>query len=147
MPSTTLTPYERATLIYDGDCGFCTSAVHWLERNLPIMPKSTPFQWAALEEFGLTREEATERVWVVIAEQSGAGGPSDGDSELLHQYGGYLAISVILRHQPHLGWRFLGILLDTPPFSVVAGLGYSLTARFRYLLPGGTPACKMRPAP
>lgn len=133
--TTSITP-ERVTLIFDGDCGFCTSAVLWLERTLPAMPTSLPFQWAPLDELGLSAEEAAERVWLVTTDNSGQ----------LHQHGGYLAASVILRHQPHLGWRFLGVLLDTPPFSLVAGIVYSLVARFRYLLPGGTPACKMKVA-
>ncbi len=147
MQPTPSGPRERATLIYDGDCGFCTSAVRWLERTLPVMPEAVPFQWASLEEFGLTRQEVTERVWLVTAARSGAGNASETEAGTLHQYGGYLAVAELLRHQPHLGWRFLGILLDTPPFSFFAGLGYALTARYRYLLPGGTPACAMRPAP
>ncbi len=129
-------PYrERATLIFDGDCGFCTSSVDWLARTLPVMPRSVPFQWAPLDELGLSLEETRDRVWLVTTDRSGR----------LHQYGGYLAVSKLLRHQPHLGWRFLGILLDTPPFSFVAGAGYSLVARYRYRMPGGTPACRMRP--
>lgn len=137
MPPTTSNPRERTTFVFDGDCGFCTSAVLWLERTLPAMPTTLPFQWAPLDELGLSAEEAAERVWLVTTD-------SDG---LLHQHGGYLAVSVILRHQPHVGWRFLGVLLDTPPFSLAAGIGYSLIARFRYLLPGGTPACKTKAAP
>lgn len=128
------TSRKHPLLVFDGDCGFCTSAVLWLERTLPAMPRSLPFQWAPLDELGLSTEEAAERVWLVTTGASGQ----------LQQHGGYLAISVILRHQPHRGWRFLGVLLDTPPFSFAAGIGYSLVARFRYLLPGGTPACKTK---
>lgn len=126
------TPRERAILIFDGDCGFCTSSVQWLGRTLPAMPKSLPFQWVTLEDWGLSHDDAAARVWLIT---------SNG-SDHLHQYGGYLAVSVLLRRQPTLGWRFLGVLLDTPPFSFVSGIAYSLIARFRYLLPGGTPACK-----
>ena len=68
---------------------------------------------------------------------------STGKDGTVHQYGGYLAVSVLLRHQPTLGWRFLGVLLDTVPFSLLADLGYRLIARFRHLLPGGTPACRV----
>ncbi|MEO7349336.1 MAG: DCC1-like thiol-disulfide oxidoreductase family protein [Terrimesophilobacter sp.] len=125
----------RATLVFDGDCGFCTSSVEWLTRTLPAMPQATPFQWAPLEELGLTLDETKDRVWLVTSDRAGR----------LHQYGGYLAVSRLLRHQPHLGWRFLGVLLDTPPFSLAAGIGYSLIARFRYRMPGGTPACRTRP--
>ena len=37
-------PAERpATLIFDGDCGFCTTAVLWLQRTLPRVPATAPF--------------------------------------------------------------------------------------------------------
>lgn len=123
----------RPTLVLDGDCGFCTSAVTWLKSTLPACPPAQPYQWADLDQFGLTTEEAAAMVWLVLADSQGT----------VHQYGGYLAVSVMLRHQPSIGWRFLGVLMDTPPFSLIANLGYRLVARFRYLLPGGTPACKI----
>jgi len=44
---------------------------------------------------------------------------------------------------PGRPWRFLGHLLVTPPFSWVAAVGYALVARYRHLLPGGTPACAL----
>ncbi len=92
------------------------------------MPTATPWQWADLDALGVTTEQAQERVWLVDA----AG-----------RHGGHLALSALLRMQPTAGWRFLGWILRTPPFSFVARLGYFLTARYRYRLPGGTPACKM----
>lgn len=60
-----------------------------------------------------------------------------------HKYGGYLAVSMMLRLQPGLGWRILGVLMDTIPFSLAADLGYRLVARLRFLLPGATPACRV----
>lgn len=115
-----------ALLIFDGDCGFCTTAVRYLERTLPAMPATIPYQWADLDALGLSTDEASERVWLVTAE---------------HQYGGHLAFSALLRHQPNPGMRFAGWLLAAPPFSWTGAIGYFLVARFRYLLPGGTPAC------
>jgi predicted DCC family thiol-disulfide oxidoreductase YuxK len=123
---------EATTLVFDGDCGFCTSAVEWLKRVLPAAPPATPYQWADLERLGLTVEEASSMVWLVSTDASGS----------VHQSGGYLAVSELLRHQPAFGWRFLGILMDTPPFFILSDFGYRLIARFRYLLPGGTPACR-----
>lgn len=124
---------HTSVLVFDGDCGFCTTAVRWLERTLPAAPPTIPFQWADLDDLGLTTDEAAERVWLIATDGEGS----------LHQYGGYLAVSVILRHQPALGWRFLGVLMDTVPFSFAADLGYRLVARYRYFLPGGTPACRV----
>lgn len=133
MPPTSALSRDRAVLVFDGDCGFCTTAVNWLTRALPAMPAATPYQWAQLDELGLSVDEAAERVWLVATDARGG----------LHQYGGHLAVSVLLRHQPRRAWRFLGVLLDTPPFSVLAAAGYGLVARYRYLLPGGTPACRV----
>jgi predicted DCC family thiol-disulfide oxidoreductase YuxK len=126
---------RRVALIFDGDCGFCTSAVNWLKAALPLVPDCIPFQWAELDALGLTEKEAADRVWLVELDRRGEG----------RQYGGHLAVSVLLRRQPSAPWRFLGFLLDTPPFSLLAAAGYALVARYRYLLPGGTPACRLGP--
>ena len=122
------TTTNTATLVFDGDCGFCTTAVGWLERTLPVFPTATPFQWADLPALGLTEAQARDRVWLV----------SDGELA-----GGHRAVSTLLRRQPDRGWRFLGWLLVAPGLSLVAAAGYALVARFRYRLPGGTPACRV----
>ncbi len=133
MPTESALRRNQSTLVFDGDCGFCTSAVRWLERVLPAAPPTHPYQLTNLDELGLTSQEAAAMVWLVAAKPDGT----------VHQYGGYLAVSTLLRHQPSLGWRFLGVLMDTTPFSLLADLGYRFVARFRYLLPGGTPACRV----
>lgn len=121
-------PEQPATLIFDGDCGFCTTAVRWLERTMPRVPATVPFQWADLPDFGLTEEEARSRVWFVT------GG---------RRYGGAGAVAALLRGQPHAALRMLGWLATVPPWSWLADAGYHLVARYRYRLPGGTPACRM----
>ena len=115
-------------VVFDGDCGFCTTAVNWLEHALPVFPPATPFQWADLEALGLTEAEARERVWLVTPD---------------HQYGGHLAVSAMLRRQPSIGWRLLGWFMVAPVVSAFFAVGYALVARYRYRLPGGTPACRM----
>jgi predicted DCC family thiol-disulfide oxidoreductase YuxK len=116
------------TLVFDGDCGFCTTAVNWLERNLPAFPPATPYQWADLDALGITEAEARERVWLLTPD---------------HHYGGHLAVSAMLRRQPAVGWRFLGWFIAAPGISLISAVGYALVARYRYRLPGGTPACRM----
>jgi predicted DCC family thiol-disulfide oxidoreductase YuxK len=99
-----------------------------LERALPDFPEAQPWQWLHLDELGLTRHDVTHYAWYL------AGG---------RRLRGHAAFAGLLRAQRSAGWRFLGHLLVTPPFSWVAALGYSLVARFRHRLPGGTPACAM----
>lgn len=117
-----------ATLIFDGDCGFCTTAVLWLQRTLPRVPATAPFQWTDLGEFSLTEEQARSRVWFVTGTR---------------RYGGAAAVAALLRGQPKVGLKLLGWLATVPPWSWAAAAGYSLVARYRYRLPGGTPACRM----
>lgn len=117
-----------AVLLFDGDCGFCTTSVNWLRRVLPTFPVATPWQWADLDAMGLSGEEVTESAWLVTPRR---------------QYGGHLTFSALLRMQPRAGLRFLGHLLATPPLSWAAGVGYHYIAKYRHRLPGGTPACQL----
>ncbi len=121
-------PSKEPLLIFDGDCAFCTSAVQRLKAMLPYFPDASPWQWLELDEFGLSERDVTEFAWLVTSRK---------------QFAGHLALSALLRLQTTLGWRFLGHLIATPPFSWAAAIGYQLVARNRHRLPGGTPACAM----
>jgi predicted DCC family thiol-disulfide oxidoreductase YuxK len=114
--------------VFDGDCAFCTTWVRRLERILGVFPESQPWQWLDHEALGLSRHDVTHAAWLV----------RDG-----RRYRGHASIAAILRAQRSPGWRFLGHLLVTPPFSWAAATGYALIARFRHRLPGGTPACAL----
>lgn len=115
-------------LVFDGDCAFCTTWVRRLERGLDVAPESQPWQWVDYEALGLSRRDVTHYVWLLADDR---------------RYRGHAAVAALFRAQPSAGWRFLGHLLATPPFSWAAALGYSVIARFRHRLPGGTPACAM----
>ena len=119
---------SRALLVFDGDCAFCTTWVNRLEGSLPTFPRTTPWQWIELDDYALSRDDVDQFAWVIT--------PS-------HQYAGHLALSALLRMQPTAGLRFLGHLLATPPFSLVAALAYRVVAANRSRLPGGTPACAL----
>jgi predicted DCC family thiol-disulfide oxidoreductase YuxK len=119
---------KRALLIFDGDCGFCTTAVERLHKLLPVFPEAIPWQWLELESYDLSRDDVNLYAWVVTPH---------------HQYAGHLALSALLRMQPAPALRFLGHLIATPPVSWAAAIGYHVIARYRHLLPGGTPACAM----
>ena len=123
------TSSKAPLLIFDGDCGFCTSAVTRLEQLLPEFPEASPWQWLDLDEYGLTADDVARYAWVVTSR---------------HRYAGHLAFSALLRMQPSPAWRFLGHLIATPPVSWAAAIGYHYIAKYRHRLPGGTPACQMK---
>ncbi len=115
-------------LVFDGDCAFCTTWVRRLERILRFFPESKPWQWLDYEALGLSRHDVSHYVWFLIGDR---------------RYRGHAAVAALLRGQRSAGWRFVGHLLVTPPFSWVAAVAYALIARFRHRLPGGTPACAL----
>jgi predicted DCC family thiol-disulfide oxidoreductase YuxK len=117
-------------LIFDGDCAFCTTWVNRLSNWLPNFPETQPYQWLDIDAYGLTTEDVENYAWYIS--------PS-------RQFAGHLAFSAILRSQQGFGYRFLGHLMATFPFSIAASLGYSFVAANRHRLPGGTPACAMKP--
>lgn len=121
-------PAEPPLVVFDGDCGFCTTSLHRAQELLTRFPDSRPWQWIDYEGLGLTRDDVTRYVWFVTRDAS---------------FRGHAAVAALLRGQPALGWRFLGHLLVTPPFSWAAAAAYAIIARFRHRLPGGTPACAM----
>ncbi len=54
------------TLIYDGECGFCTNSAKWARKRLPpphgIAP-SQDFDDAQLANMGLTRADVDRAAW------------------------------------------------------------------------------------
>jgi predicted DCC family thiol-disulfide oxidoreductase YuxK len=115
-------------LVFDGDCGFCTTWVNRLEEWLPRPVRSIPWQWADLDALGLTADDVRDFAWYLTTR---------------HSYAGAMCFAAMLRAQPRLVLRFAGTLMATPPFSYVAALGYNFVAKHRHQLPGGTPACAM----
>jgi predicted DCC family thiol-disulfide oxidoreductase YuxK len=115
-------------LVYDGDCAFCSTWVQRLERWLGRFPEAQPWQWLDLDELGLSSADVTHYVWLLVGDR---------------RFRGHEAFAALLRMQRSQALRFVGQLLVTPPFSWAAALGYSLIARFRHRLPGGTPACAL----
>lgn len=113
-------------LVFDGDCAFCTTWVDRLRGRLPVFPEAQPWQWLDVGELGLSATDVRDSAWLVTAEA---------------RHGGHRAFTRLLIAQPRAGLRFAGHLLETPPFSWIAALGYRVIARYRHALPGGTPAC------
>jgi len=115
-------------LVFDGDCGFCTSAKDWLARRADF--EAVPYQWAPLGELGLTRDEVARHI-VVLGDEVPGGRLEGGRAAawLLARAGGT--------------WRWVGAILGAPIIRWGTELGYRLIAANRHRLPGGTPACAL----
>ncbi|MCX4547034.1 DUF393 domain-containing protein [Streptomyces sp. NBC_01565] len=120
---------ERPTLLYDGDCGFCTQAVNVAVRLLDPDAVVTPWQYADLDALGVTAERADREVlWI-----------EPGTADV---YGGADAVARLLKHGPRLP-RLAGQAMTPPPISWIARLVYRVVALNRHRLPGGTVACSL----
>ena len=116
---------DRPVLVYDGDCGFCTSAVR-LARRLPAEVDTIARQQADLAGLGLTAEAAAEAVqWV-----------AEDDTVLA----GHRAIAALLRASGR-PWSWPGRLMVLPGASWLSARLYLWVSAHRHRLPGGTPAC------
>ena len=126
---------KKVTLIFDGDCGFCTTSANFAVARSKYPITAVPWQRANLAEFGLTPEMASSRVYVAV---SGDGQPSD-----VSVFGGHAAFAKLCRIQPNPLVKLVGVLMVTLPISWIAAASYILVAKYRHKLPGGTPACKL----
>ncbi|MDN3358013.1 DUF393 domain-containing protein [Actinomadura sp. DC4] len=117
----------RPILLYDGDCGFCTTSARFIERRIPTSAKIVPYQDADLEALGTTESRASgEVLWV-----------RDGRVR-----GGAQAIASLLIDAGGLWWP-LGELIRLPPVRWLAAGVYHVVTVNRHRLPGGTPACAL----
>ena len=118
-------------LIFDGDCGFCSSSADWVARSWPAGPRAVAWQHLGpetLEELGLSREQAQEAAWWVDATGK--------------RFKGHRAITKSLLAAR--GWKqVVGALITIPPLSWGAAALYPVIVRYRYHLPGGTPDCRI----
>ncbi|MEV6685925.1 DUF393 domain-containing protein [Streptomyces sp. NPDC051130] len=120
----------RPVLVYDGDCGFCTTSARAAQRLLRPACEFTAWQFADLDSLGVPRERAEyEALWVT------PGG---------EVYGGAQAVAKLLLRAGG-AWAVLGALLTLAPVRWIAHAVYRLVANNRGRLPGGTPACAAPP--
>jgi predicted DCC family thiol-disulfide oxidoreductase YuxK len=115
------------TFVYDGDCSFCTTCAEFIERRIPTHARVVPWQFADLDELGLTQEQCEEAVQWVSADQRAAG-PD--------------AIALLLKDAGR-AWQVAGGLLGLAPVRLAAWPAYHWIADHRHLLPGGTAACSL----
>ena len=117
----------RPLLVFDGDCGFCTTSARAWQRWMKL-EHVEPWQFLDLDELGLTIQQCTEAVqWVDEA----------GDVVAAEH-----AVIAACRHAGGF-WGIVGRMMALPGIRQLAGIMYRLVAKYRYKLPGGTPACKL----
>ncbi|MFW6599317.1 thiol-disulfide oxidoreductase DCC family protein [Propionibacteriaceae bacterium Y2011] len=117
------------TLLYDGDCGFCTSSARWLRRRIGSADTVEVRPWRPDDEatYGITPAMADAEIHFVTEH-----------GEVL---GGADAV---------LGWwrtgtdsyPLLAQLLALPGLIQLTRAGYRLIAANRHRLPGSTDACR-----
>jgi predicted DCC family thiol-disulfide oxidoreductase YuxK len=116
-------------LLFDGECGFCTSCAGFIRARLPGTAAVIPWQRANLAEYGVSPDAArTALQWVGADGRVSSGAAAVG--RLLLDAGGW--------------WRIPGRLALLPPFSWAAALAYRAVAANRHRMPGGTPACDIQ---
>ncbi|GAA3862513.1 thiol-disulfide oxidoreductase DCC family protein [Streptomyces sedi] len=118
----------RPVLVFDGDCGFCTTSVNFAERWIRPDCTIVAWQFADLDALGVTEERARHEVLWVTPNGRVYGGAA-GVAKLLMRAGG--------------AWAPLGASLRVPPVNWLAAGVYRLVARNRQRMPGGTAACAL----
>lgn len=114
------------TLLYDGDCGFCTAAARRMRSLGRGRYAVIPWQQADLASLGITPGEAASAIqWADGARvRTGA----EAFSAALVRAGGL--------------WRVAGRTLALPGVRGIARRTYHLVSRNRHRLPGSTDACR-----
>jgi predicted DCC family thiol-disulfide oxidoreductase YuxK len=121
---------RQPTLIFDGDCGFCTWAANVSLRRLPPGVRVVP--WQLIDDpssVGLTPETISEAAWWIDAHD--------------HTYRGHRAMAEAAREFGGVWWVF-GSLARVQPLDRLGARMYAILARNRSRLPGSTPACQMQ---
>ena len=110
-------PITAGTLVYDGDCGFCTTTACWVERRMSGDCRVIPSQQADLDALGLSADDVARSAWWI--------GP-DGTLWDEHQCiaGALCAISG--------PWPAIGQLLTLGPMNTLARWVYRLVADNRH---------------
>ncbi|HEY8445671.1 MAG TPA: DUF393 domain-containing protein [Thermomicrobiales bacterium] len=122
---------ERLTLIFDGECGFCTRSAR-IARSLDRRGRVTivPYQKpGVLAAHGLTEAQAAATVWAVA--------PDD------RRYAGAAAVAQVL--SVALGTRLPWLVYRIPGMSRLQERVYDWVARNRGRLPGDQPYCEQHP--
>ena len=130
MQAPTYSGWVSAVLVFDGDCGFCTSCVNFVTRWICPDVEIVPWQETDLAAIGLTAVECAQALQFVEC---------DGST-----FSGSRAVTAMLRTAPR-PWPWIAAVGDAPVIRRIADVGYRVIANNRSRLPGATPACAARP--
>lgn len=121
----------RPVLVFDGDCGMCSTSARFVERRLRRSTEDfdvVASQLTDLDALGLTQQQCDEALQWVAA---------DGTITSGHE-----AVASVL--SASRWWaRPMGSATHAPGARTVARVAYRWVAHHRHLFPGGTPACSM----
>ena len=123
---------ERAipVLVFDGDCGFCTTVARHFEKRSFTPLTIAAWQLTDLGALGLTEAQASAQVYLVTERGT---------------FGGAECFAEIMRIQGDPFHRFVAWGMRLPGIRRLFAWGYRRVAANRHRLPGGTPACALPP--
>ena len=125
-------------LIFDGDCGFCTTCAQRIDKWFGGSLKVEPYQFSDLAALGLSSEQTAAAVQWIATPGAEARSGAAAIAALLVE-GGHTRGGAVGRLAVFIGWA-----MQTPPLIGLSRVSYELVARNRHRLPGATPACQMR---
>jgi predicted DCC family thiol-disulfide oxidoreductase YuxK len=115
-------------LVFDGDCGFCTSSVAFARRWISRDTDAVPWQRTDLDSLGLTENACQQAVQY-------------RDNRGLWFSAGAAVIALLRDARPP--WSWLGRVLAVTAVAPAVERLYAFVANNRSRLPGGTPACQL----
>jgi predicted DCC family thiol-disulfide oxidoreductase YuxK len=140
-------PRSRITVLFDGDCGFCSRTRQWMER----FDLEKLFHWQAFQRasdlYGISTDALRQRLYLVTEKRSYSGFDAFKIMALYNPLT-YFAMLIVLmgpqsfflRHRSFVVVLFLAFF--SPPFAPVGRAAYALIARNRHrILPAET--CSM----
>jgi predicted DCC family thiol-disulfide oxidoreductase YuxK len=126
---------DLPSLIFDGDCAFCTWSASWLAERLHrkdgLNAQLVAWQFADLAALGISRQRAQQEALWIAADGTISGGAEAFAAWLRFRGGAY---------------GFAGSGMSLPGVRRLAAAVYRLIAKNRHRMPGGSPACALPPA-
>lgn len=113
-------------MIYDGDCGFCSSTIRFLEKTNEKGPPFSPYQNSDLESYFLSAKICVEAIQYV--------------DKFGNISSGALAFADYFKDSP-FPWKAIGYVLHLPGVKFISDVVYRWVAKNRYFFPGGSHNC------